>query len=84
MGSRASNPLGTAAPAGASAFGAGAFLDNSSLRLEAAHKDTTEFHPDVVMDPPSFRVAPAVNNAANFSPNAYDVTFQRFRLLQSE
>ncbi len=68
----------------ASAFGAGAFLPNSSLRFEAAQKDITEFAPDVVMDPEFFRLAPVVNNASNNSPNAYDATFQRMRLLQSE
>ncbi len=67
-----------------SAFGAGAFLDNGSLRFEAGHKDTTEFHNDVVMDPEFFRVAPAIHNTPNFSPNAYDATFQRFRLQQWE
>lgn len=64
--------------------GDGAFPANGALRFCGAHKDTTEFAPDLVMDPQFFRVAPAVNNAVGFSPNAYDCTFERFRLLQWE
>ncbi len=55
--------------------------DNEDLHYIGSYRDTTDLENDVIGDNVRMRVA-LYHNAAALSPNAYDGTIQRFRILQ--